>query len=73
MNFHCNIEANEVPSFIISLATFVIFSIFKKNVISKRKFSIFKKIFFTYLLTFIDDFRLNNDESKSFEVLAFVT
>ena len=68
--FPCNIEANEVPSTIISSASFSKLNIFNKMwfqevYVVKMKISNFVKTpFFSIKLTFIDDYTMNIDDIK---------
>ena len=68
--FPCNIETNEVPSTIISSASFGKLNIFNKMefqevYIVKMKISDFLKThFFSIIFTFIDDFKLNSGNNK---------
>ena len=68
----CNIKANEVPSTIISLASFGKLNIFNKMWVQevyvvKMKISNFGKTpFFSITLTFIDDYTMNIDDIKYF-------
>ena len=68
----CNIETNEVPSTIISLAFLGKLNIFNKMLfqevyLMKMEISIFLiTSFFSITSTFIDDFTLNIDDIKEF-------
>ena len=68
--FPCNIEANEVPSTIISSASFSKLNIFNKMwfqevYVVKMKISNFVKTpFFSITLKFIDDYTMNIDDIK---------
>jgi hypothetical protein len=70
--FPCNIEANKVPSTIISSASFGKLNIFNKIgfqevYVVKMKISNFVKTpFFSITLTFIDDYTMNIDDIKDF-------
>ena len=68
--FPCNVEANEVPSTIISLTSFGKLNIFNKMsfqeiYVMKVKISNFFKTPFL-VLHFIDDYTLNIDDIKDF-------
>ena len=62
LHFSCNIKANEVPSTIISLASFGKLNIFNKMwfqeiyVMNMKISNFFKTPFFSITLTFIDDY-----------------
>ena len=70
--FPCDIKANEVPSTIISLASFGKINIFNKMwfqeiYVMKMKISnFFKTPFFRITHTYIDDYTLNIDDIKEF-------
>ena len=70
--FSCNMKANEVPSTIISLASFGKLNIFNKMwfqeiyVMNMKISNFFKTPFFSITLTFIDDYTLTIDDIKEF-------